>query len=89
MARIVMDAGALQSAQTTLKKATETAQQCAQDAQSTINQLNGNWEGVAASSYIDLLSEITPKMNEAVQVYNDISTALKNYVAKMSEADKL
>ena len=86
--RIVVNAIALEAAQSTLKKATENAQQCAKDAQETISQLQGEWEGAAASSYIDLLSQITPKMEEAATVYQEIATKLKSFSDTMTEVDQ-
>lgn len=86
--QILVTASALASAQATLKKATENAQQCAQDAQNTINQLQGAWKGAAANSYIDLLTQITPKMQEAANVYQDIATKLKSFVVTIQGVDE-
>ena len=86
--QILVTASTLESVQSTLTTAAGNAEQCVQDAQNTISQLQGAWKGKGCDSYVELLTNLSPKMKEAVQVYNEIATNLKAYVARMEGADK-
>ena len=86
--QVLVTMSALEGAQKTLNGATTNAQQCAQDAKNTMAQLQGAWKGAAADSYMRLLEEVAPKMEQAAQVYQDIAKKLQVFANNIDTVDQ-